>query len=682
MKNFSIGRKLLLGGVAAVVIPILVIGIFAVYQATVAINDLARINLDSLAESLAEAVEIGMYEQFITARNISYSTAVVVAAEKAAREGVNAAEREIDIAHKEIEKIRESDNRLSSILIIGKNGIAFAGRYKGLAVKDRDFVIKALAGTSTVGSLIFSRATNRPVCTVAVPIYNSIGKEITGVLILTLEIRFFTDLIDRIKIGKTGYAYLVDNKGFYITHPVKENILKVSIAQVKGMEPIAAHVSEKRGRTVEYVLDGVRKVAAAAAVPSTSWSIVTSIPVDELSAPAAETRNTILVAGLLFLALASFFFYFFSRTLTRPLGAMVDAARKISKGDLDINILEEERRDEIGELAKSFGFMAQSLREKAEIAREIAGGNLNVEVKPSSAEDTLGNALAGMVERLSHQVRETVEGVNILAAAGSEIMASVAQMTSGSSETSVAVNQTTTTVEEVKQTAEMTTQKAKHVSDLGRKNLDISRVGTKAVEDTISGMERIRDQVESIADMVVQLSEQSQAIGEITSTVSDLAEQSNLLAVNASIEAAKAGEHGRGFVVVAQEMRSLAEQSRQSTAQVRSILFDVQKAISSAVMATEQGNRAVETGVKLSAQAGEAIELLSASVEEATNAAIQIAASSQQQLIGMEQVVRAMENIREASLQNVISTKQTEKAASDLHELGQRLKELVSHYRI
>jgi methyl-accepting chemotaxis protein len=204
----------------------------------------------------------------------------------------------------------------------------------------------------------------------------------------------------------------------------------------------------------------------------------------------------------------------------------------------------------------------------------------------------------------------------------------------------------------------------------------------KSIEDTVNGMNRIREQMESIADMVVRLSEQSQAIGEIIATVNDIAEQSNLLAVNASIEAAKAGEHGKGFAVVAQEIRSLAAQSKQATTQVRNILFDVQKAIGSAVMATEQGSKAVEEGVKLSTQAGESIDILAESVTEVTNAGIQIAASSQQQLIGMDQVVSAMENIRESSLQTASSTKQTEKAAHDLHNLGQRLQEIVKLYRV
>jgi methyl-accepting chemotaxis protein len=129
---------------------------------------------------------------------------------------------------------------------------------------------------------------------------------------------------------------------------------------------------------------------------------------------------------------------------------------------------------------------------------------------------------------------------------------------------------------------------------------------------------------------------------------------------------------------VAQEVKSLADQSRQATAQVRAILGDIQKATSAAVLATEQGNRAVEAGVKQSAETGESIRLLAESIMEAAQAATQIAASSQQQMVGMDQVALAMENIKQASMQNVAGARQAEIAAHDLNELGQKLNHLIA----
>ena len=287
----------------------------------------------------------------------------------------------------------------------------------------------------------------------------------------------------------------------------------------------------------------------------------------------------------------------------------------------------------------------------------------------------LGLAFGTLLTRsIARPLRETVAQ---LSSSSAEILATTAQVATGAAETASAVSETTATVAEVKQAAGVSSSKAKYVSESAQKVSQVSQAGRKSVESVIHGMQRIQEQMESIAESIVRLSEQSQAIGEIIATVNDLAEQSNLLAVNAAIEAAKAGEQGKGFAVVAQEVKSLAEQSKQATAQVRTLLSDIQKATSAAVIATEQGSKAVEAGVKQSAESGESIRLLADSVSEAAQAATQIAASSQQQMVGMDQVALAMENIMQASVQNVSGTKQAEVAAQSLHELGRKLNSMV-----
>lgn len=222
------------------------------------------------------------------------------------------------------------------------------------------------------------------------------------------------------------------------------------------------------------------------------------------------------------------------------------------------------------------------------------------------------------------------EGVSSLGSAAAEILATTTQVAASAAETATAISQTTATAQEVRETAQAAGEKAKAVADGARQTTQASGDGRAAVEAAIAGMRQVEDKVSSVAESIVRLSEHSQAVGEIIATVNDLAEQSNLLAVNAAIEAAKAGDQGKGFAVVAQEIRSLAEQSKQATAQVRARLGDIQKATGAAVMAAEQGAKAVERGVKQSEQAGESIAVLAQSVENAMQAAIQIAASSQQ----------------------------------------------------
>jgi methyl-accepting chemotaxis protein len=397
---------------------------------------------------------------------------------------------------------------------------------------------------------------------------------------------------------------------------------------------------------------------------------------------AREAQLTIVLGTLAALVIAGLAGFAITRNIAGPLRNLTGLAELITVGDLSSSVSASERSDEVGALTRAFERMTRSLRTMAGAAEQIAAGDLRTSLQPQSPNDMLGNAFARMTDNLRRQIGGIVEAAAVLGSAASEIVASTAQFASGASESAAAVSETTATVEEIRQTAQLANQKAKAVADSALKAVQISHNGRKSTEDVVAGMGRIRTQMEAIAESMMRLSEQSQTIGQIIATVEDLAAQSNLLAVNAAIEAAKAGEHGKGFGVVAQEVKSLAEQSRQATDRVRSILSDIQKATTSAVMATEQGGKAVEAGGKQTEVAGESIAALSGSVTEAAQAATQIAASSQQQLVGMDQVVGAMESIKQASTQNVASAKQMETAARNLSDLGQRLNQLVESYTV
>lgn len=274
------------------------------------------------------------------------------------------------------------------------------------------------------------------------------------------------------------------------------------------------------------------------------------------------------------------------------------------------------------------------------------------------------------------------EEVHVLATSGEEISTSITQASSGTSETAAAVAETTTTVEELRQTAQIAAQKAKDVSTVSQEALNVLKNSEKSVEETIEGMNKIQDGMTTISGSIIKLSEHSQTIGDIIDTVNDLAEQSHLLAVNAAIEAAKAGDQGKGFAVVAQEVRSLAEQSKEATIQVRKILIDIQNSTSAAVMATEQGSKAVALGVNQSAITNEAIRSLSNEISKMVQAGSQIAISSEQQLVGVNQVTIAMSNIKEASNQQVDNMRQIEKGIQGLTAVGQSLRSLVQDYKL
>jgi len=356
-----------------------------------------------------------------------------------------------------------------------------------------------------------------------------------------------------------------------------------------------------------------------------------------------KTNNTVLWGIPISAFLLALIGFFITRNISVPLKQVTKTAESIADGDLSLNIKFFNRSDEVGGLMQSFNKMVVMLRE---------------------------------------QNREILKGVNVIASTSSEILASTIQTATSSAQTASAINETSTTVEEVRQAAQLSGQKAKNLSDNSNKVAKVSQNGQKAVGETVDGMKHIQKQMDDIAMTVIRLSEHSQSIGGIIASVTNLADQSNLLAVNAAIEAAKAGEQGKGFAVVAQEIRNLAEQSKQATLQVRNILNDVQKATSAAVLATEQGSKAVDEGVKKSLQAGEAISILAESSDEAVQISIQIVASGQQQLIGMDQIGIAMQNINQAGLETSVSMTQAKEALKNMHELGQKLKELVEQFKM
>lgn len=394
-----------------------------------------------------------------------------------------------------------------------------------------------------------------------------------------------------------------------------------------------------------------------------------------------NARNLLVVVTLVGLFFAVIFGVVLSNSITGPLQKGVTMMEEMSKGHLS-NRLNFERRDEIGVLARSMDVFADDLQNNVVASmKKIAAGDLNVVVMPKDSQDEIGPALVRMVASLREMLTNISESANNLGSAAAEILAATTQQASGSSEQSAAIAQTTSTVNEVKVISEQASARAMEVANASQRTVEVARGGQRSVQDTIESMNMIKDQVESISENLLALSDQTQQIGEIIASVNDIAAQSNMLALNASVEAARAGEHGKGFAVVAMEVRSLAEQSKQATAQVKSILSEIQKATNTTVMATEEGTKGVERGVQLAAQAREAIEQLASVINESAQIATQVVAGGQQQQTGMEQIALAMQNINQATVQSLASTRQAEKSAQNLNDLARQMNELVAKYK-
>lgn len=318
------------------------------------------------------------------------------------------------------------------------------------------------------------------------------------------------------------------------------------------------------------------------------------------------------------------------------------------------------------------------------VIEAVAHGDLRqrVDVKGKDELSTIGGNLNAMIESLAGISRQIGDATTTMSSTVHELQGTVNAQSAGASEQAAAVNETTSTLEEIKATSTQTLGKAQQLGEAAERTRREGEQGVQAVEQAIRGIEAIRERMDSIAQTILALSEQTQQIGEITAVVTNIAQQSKMLALNASIEAAKAGDAGKGFAVVATEVRDLAEQSQQSTAQVQKILQDIRHATDRAVMATEEGTKGVDAGVGLVQKSSEVMKQLGEVIRETAIAGQQIVAAVRQEVAGIDQVSGAMAEINKVTSQIVAGTQQSKNAAADLAKVAAELQASVSAYKM
>jgi methyl-accepting chemotaxis protein len=367
--------------------------------------------------------------------------------------------------------------------------------------------------------------------------------------------------------------------------------------------------------------------------------------------------------------------------VSRPLRVLAEYIEKFTKGDIESKITVSYKGD-FNKIINSLNNYLDVRDLVLRILHKIAKGDLTTVVTPRSEKDVWANALGKMLTNLRQLVGQMQEATDNLIRGNSNISAATTEQAASVTEQAASVAETTAAVEEVRQTAQQSVERAQLVSEMASTTLKLAENGLDAIKRTEEGMADLKDQVHHIAETILSLSEQTQQIGEIIATVNDIADQSNLLALNAAMEAARAGEAGRGFAVVASEVRNLAEQSRQATAQVSSILNEIQKAANTAVMVTEKGTQSAEGGVGLAQSTGSSIRIIREHTQQVAAASQQIAASARQQLAGMDQITRAMENINQGATHTQKGMEQVDQAAQNLNDLAKQLTSIVQQYKI
>lgn len=326
----------------------------------------------------------------------------------------------------------------------------------------------------------------------------------------------------------------------------------------------------------------------------------------------------------------------------------------------------------------------QPLRAFMDFVERVGRGDLGGANAATGTDEfgRLGVTLNSMVEGLRQLARQSREATENLNAAAAEIRASTQEQAASVEEQLAAVQETAATVDEITHSGVQIGKRAQEVIASAQATAQTSTAGLRAVDETVRSMDAIRDQAEAVAGNIVALSEKTQAIGEIIATVNDISERSHLLALNAALEAASAGEHGRSFAVVAAEMKTLADQAKEATSQVRSILGDIQRGINASVMLTEEAVKRVAAGRERTNTTHTTITEITGRIQESVQTFQQIVASTNQQQLGIEQVMSALQNIRQASQQTAAGTRQLDAAAANLSHLSQQLVTLSDRYRL
>lgn len=630
---------------------------------------------------------------------------------------------DMENGQKILDQYKASWDIYDALAVISTDGITKLNTdHKTIDTSQRQYFLDALAGKDTISDPIISKGSGHTIIVFSVPLVSS-GK-IVGVVAGMVTVDQIGEMLGRLDVGKTGDIYLINQDGLLVTPTRHEDYLMstnaiedTTILQYK-VETIGSQqiMAGKSGTGKYNDFRGALVIGSYTSIPSMRLGLIIEQERSELLAGVYESAYFslgLIVVVLLFLSVITFLVI---RSVLSPIRRTAQLADELAEGNTQIQI-QKGRKDELGMLTESFQRIITSESEMARTAQHIANGNLSVDFQPRSARDELGLAFAEMLSQLRKLVTEVSDSANAVSTAASQlssasdqsgkatnqIATTIQQIASGATQQSEEINKTSGSAEQmgraiegiakgaqeqakainkvsqvttrISAAIEQVTNNAQSVARDSAEAAKHSRNGTQTVKETIIGMESIRSKVNLSASKVEEMGNHSSKIGMIVETIEDIASQTNLLALNAAIEAARAGEQGKGFAVVADEVRKLAERSSLATKEIAALIKGIQSTVSEAINAMEESAGEVEAGVMRASSAGEALnkiletaESVYVQAEGAGEAAIKVSAAA-------TELVEAVDAVSAVIEENIAAT---EEMAANSSELTQAVENIAS----